>query len=263
MIGGKLNLDGYNEELRIAFEHQGIQHYRFDPFFHNNNKNNFIEQQKRDLLKQELCIKNNVILIQFGCVKENNKWRELKYKEFEKKIRHKLRMKGINVPHNKKIEWTQFISTHHDQDLILKLLLNNGSLIISNIASKLKFNLKSTSKHLKALKALDLVILQTGSQNKKIWSINPNYSNFIKERTSKISIEFLNERSRLTKPIGTEILELLKKESNLTTSDIAEKLGYSKRTIEKYIKSLESSGSIKSKRATGHARSHPKLWSIK
>ncbi|MGG4495633.1 hypothetical protein [Brevibacillus reuszeri] len=31
-------LDGYNKELKLAFEHHGKQHFDYDPFFHQNNK---------------------------------------------------------------------------------------------------------------------------------------------------------------------------------------------------------------------------------
>lgn len=51
----KLELDGYNAELKIGFEHQGLQHYEFVPFFHRNNIANFEAQQKRDQQKREEC----------------------------------------------------------------------------------------------------------------------------------------------------------------------------------------------------------------
>ena len=53
-----LELDGYNKELGIAFEHQGSQHY---------GEHNYFEQPKYDELKKELCSKNNVKLI---CIPE-------------------------------------------------------------------------------------------------------------------------------------------------------------------------------------------------
>ena len=60
--GSKLELDGFNSELKIAFEYQGIQHYEMDGFFVRSEE----QLEKRieyDLLKNKLCIENNVELI--------------------------------------------------------------------------------------------------------------------------------------------------------------------------------------------------------
>jgi hypothetical protein len=58
---GGLQLDGYNEELGIAFEHQGRQHYKIGSIF-SKNKRIFKNIQKRDNIKKDLCIKNNIKL---------------------------------------------------------------------------------------------------------------------------------------------------------------------------------------------------------
>lgn len=58
-----LELDCYNEELRIAVEYNGKQHYEYNKFMHQNSKDKFYNQQYRDLIKQDLCKKNNVLLI--------------------------------------------------------------------------------------------------------------------------------------------------------------------------------------------------------
>lgn len=57
-----LELDLYNDKLKIAVEYNGKQHYEFCPYFHKN-EDHFIKQQERDLLKNELCIKNGIKLI--------------------------------------------------------------------------------------------------------------------------------------------------------------------------------------------------------
>ena len=51
----RLELDCYNEELKIALEYNGMQHYEFVPYFHKNKIENFYKQQERDSLKIELC----------------------------------------------------------------------------------------------------------------------------------------------------------------------------------------------------------------
>jgi hypothetical protein len=57
-----LELDGYNEELGIAFEHQGIQHYKPLTFF--GGVKAYRELVARDEFKRRLCAKNNVVLFE-------------------------------------------------------------------------------------------------------------------------------------------------------------------------------------------------------
>ena len=58
----KLELDGYNESLNIAFEYNGKQHYEFIKHFHNNIE--IFEQQKaRDKKKYAICQKRGLNLI--------------------------------------------------------------------------------------------------------------------------------------------------------------------------------------------------------
>ena len=58
-----LELDGYNEELGIAFEYNGKQHYEYVPHFHRNGIEEFHKQQARDRTKYEICAKKNIKLI--------------------------------------------------------------------------------------------------------------------------------------------------------------------------------------------------------
>jgi hypothetical protein len=57
-----LQLDGYCNRLKLAFEYNGIQHYKFFPLFHKT-KEDFKNQQNRDILKNKLCVKNKIKLI--------------------------------------------------------------------------------------------------------------------------------------------------------------------------------------------------------
>lgn len=52
--GSNLELDGYNEELKIAFEYHGKQHYEEIPHFHRK-ENSFDLQQERDIWKEIKC----------------------------------------------------------------------------------------------------------------------------------------------------------------------------------------------------------------
>ena len=57
-----LELDMYCEELNIAVEYNGRQHYEYVPYYHKC-KEDFYDQVKRDRLKQTLCRKHKVKLI--------------------------------------------------------------------------------------------------------------------------------------------------------------------------------------------------------
>ena len=58
-----LHLDGYNEELGLAFEYSGNQHYQIVPFFHPQGQVNLDAQIWRDWQKKVLCYRKGVILI--------------------------------------------------------------------------------------------------------------------------------------------------------------------------------------------------------
>ncbi len=64
VTGGKnLELDCYNEELKLAVEYNGRQHYEYSPYFHKN-KDQLETQKYRDMMKRNLCKENNVTLIE-------------------------------------------------------------------------------------------------------------------------------------------------------------------------------------------------------
>ena len=58
-----LELDCYNEELRIALEYNGQQHYTYTPHFHRNKKN-FYSQVHRDDWKRKRCRELGIRLIE-------------------------------------------------------------------------------------------------------------------------------------------------------------------------------------------------------
>ena len=70
-----LELDGYNDELKIAFEYNGQQHYDYYPnYFHKKNGiKDFISQICRDKLKRYLCEENGVRLISIPYHIQNRK----------------------------------------------------------------------------------------------------------------------------------------------------------------------------------------------
>jgi hypothetical protein len=58
----RLELDGYNSELKVAFEYQGIQHFEVVP--HWGNKAKFDAIQQRDKRKREICTEEKITLIE-------------------------------------------------------------------------------------------------------------------------------------------------------------------------------------------------------
>ena len=57
--GNNLELDGFCEDLRLAFEYQGKQHYEYIHHFHRK-EGDFERQQDRDKLKLDLCKKHDI-----------------------------------------------------------------------------------------------------------------------------------------------------------------------------------------------------------
>jgi hypothetical protein len=60
--GRNLELDCYNENLKIALEYQGRQHYHW-PNYTGQSLEEFLKQVERDRYKEEMCRKNGVKLI--------------------------------------------------------------------------------------------------------------------------------------------------------------------------------------------------------
>ena len=83
--GCNLELDYYCEELKLAFEYNGLQHYKYNSRFHRNNIENFYKQQNRDKFKEERCREKDIYLIiiphQYNCYNE-----EKLYKYIDEKI---------------------------------------------------------------------------------------------------------------------------------------------------------------------------------
>jgi hypothetical protein len=58
----RMELDGYCEELSLAFEYHGQQHFKEVPFFHNST--GFQQRVEDDKRKRDLCVENDVKLIE-------------------------------------------------------------------------------------------------------------------------------------------------------------------------------------------------------
>jgi hypothetical protein len=94
VTGGNFNLelDCYNDDLKIAVEYNGAMHYKYIPYFHRN-KEAFYNQKYRDELKRRMCRDNGIYLIEVPyTVKLEN------IEDFIKdKSRYYLRFKNKNI----------------------------------------------------------------------------------------------------------------------------------------------------------------------
>ena len=87
LTGKNLELDVYNEDLKLAIEYDGIQHYKYVPHFHKNGEEDFQKQLQRDKFKEEKCKENGIKLIRVPYL--------VKQDEIEGYIRVKARELGV------------------------------------------------------------------------------------------------------------------------------------------------------------------------
>ena len=127
-LGNKMELDGYNEELSIAFEYHGEQHYREIEFFHQGKKS-FERRVKDDELKRSQCEERGVTLIEVPYY--------LEHEEIQEFVTEKL-LNEANLSRDKlkteKIELSE--EDVHPEDMILKLRAvaqSNGGELLSNV----------------------------------------------------------------------------------------------------------------------------------
>ncbi len=60
--GKKLEIDGYNKELKLGFEHQGEQHFKFSSFFHKTQEN-FERRKLNDKTKYNILQSRNIFML--------------------------------------------------------------------------------------------------------------------------------------------------------------------------------------------------------
>jgi hypothetical protein len=78
--GNKLELDGYSEEIDIAFEYNGIQHYEVATWWNKTDKD-LAKQQKHDKIKVDTCEEYDVTLIVIPYLQKRKDIRDFIYIE--------------------------------------------------------------------------------------------------------------------------------------------------------------------------------------
>ncbi len=135
--GNNLELDMYCEELKLAVEYNGIQHYKFSSFFHKDE----ISFQKRltdDKLKSQLCINNKIDLIIVPYT--------MKDKDIKKYIIDELNKRNISLTN---LDKEIIIKNELMLNLIAKVEKNHGELLTTNVIDRndkiqIKCNLNHT-----------------------------------------------------------------------------------------------------------------------
>lgn len=143
-----LELDGYSDELGIAFEHQGLQHYVVDGYF-NKSQRDLLLIQERDRVKKELCSKANIVLVRIPDI-DLRKSNEHIYEG----IFEEIKASGIHVTDDlelKREDWKSkaWRSEGYD-DLYQKVELSGGKPVGINIISgkaNLEYECKCGAKH--------------------------------------------------------------------------------------------------------------------
>jgi len=67
-----LELDCFNPQLKLAVEYNGVQHYKFTPYFHKSQEH-FLTQKYRDYMKRNLCRDAGITLIEVPYTVQINK----------------------------------------------------------------------------------------------------------------------------------------------------------------------------------------------
>jgi hypothetical protein len=109
-----LELDGYNESLKLAFEHHGTQHYKFSKRFHITQEG-FKAQLDRDEMTRILCIKKGVTLIEVPYIPTM-----IKLNEVPEYLNSKLNILNIN-PINSFNDITIDFNSIYSQSQLIKL----------------------------------------------------------------------------------------------------------------------------------------------
>ena len=211
----------YNDELKLAVEYNGVQHYKFSRFFHKTNED-FEKLQEHDIIKKDLCEKKGVNLIVI-------KYTETDIKKFLTNELKKLEIKIIPEKDQEKIILKNEIIEKLDD-----ILKEKGGTYISGDKSVSENKCKFMCENNHIFETKIKYITQAGSWC-GICAIIKNSESV--ERKNKISESM---KTFFKSEIGTKIgLEARRK-----VADIKNKL---KSEIREHI----NNGIIKTKKCTG------------
>ena len=134
----KMELDGYCKKLRLAFEYQGVQHYKHVTMFHQTRS--FERQKTMDDVKRKKCEENNVILIEVPYT--------IDYEKMPKFILQECKKRNIKIPEITKSLDYKLMNIYYPEKLkeLQEIAKEKGGLCLSekyiNNRTKLKWQCK-------------------------------------------------------------------------------------------------------------------------
>lgn len=146
--GDQLELDGYSKKYKIAFEHQGIQHYKFNDKFHQSSED-LVNQMSRDIYKRKLVEKHGIILIEVPQVPDEVSLDELIPFIIQELKRNKFETDQLNQeePDYNQIYLKDDYSEIYTE--LKKIAKSKNGIIVSEkyLGSKIKMNFQCEAGH--------------------------------------------------------------------------------------------------------------------
>lgn len=145
--GNLMEIDGYNDELKLGFEYQGEQHFNIHYFNKDRAIHNFKQRTIDDKLKKKLCKQNGVILITISF-----KDKIVDFNKIIKKQLRNTRLEKTKVNYKKTINLEKSIVSKSKIKEMRDLAITRGGRCLSkvyiNARSKIKWECKRGHKWL-------------------------------------------------------------------------------------------------------------------
>ncbi len=128
--GNKMELDGYSKELSLAFEYQGVQHYKKNGFFHRDN-DSLKQRINDDKLKKKVCKSKGIFLmgIPYYIQTEDLKQYIIENlpKTYSKKINTNFEIKQTYYVPDNQLIYLQNIALTNEGELLSKEYLGSNT----------------------------------------------------------------------------------------------------------------------------------------
>lgn len=125
--GNRMEFDGYNEKLQMAFEYHGEQHYNYKEFFYRGDKEKFIKRKNDDAEKHRLSKINGIRLIEIP--------HTISVLDLYKYIIAQCKNLDIPIPPHNGVDVSAIQSTYRAKNLQLlqEIAKEHGGTLISRI----------------------------------------------------------------------------------------------------------------------------------